>query len=211
MSADCCMQNPSSNRAQHESHHAMHPARQRDYHALRCHNARRSEKKSAKSGRVGLRAVRDAPARTPILGASKPAPRFGGAQHSLDKPTSAHSQHPLSRENRARHGSYRHGAGPVGPQPSLHSTAREALARQRAFHLQAAGSPDVAMSSLPPGTLLGSGRYRVIKEVNRGGTAVVYECETLPSGEHVALKVCFRTGVRRSERSSDTSEPGSRG
>ncbi|RMZ52200.1 hypothetical protein APUTEX25_001590 [Auxenochlorella protothecoides] len=45
------------------------------------------------------------------------------------------------------------------------------------------------MATLAPGTLLGNGRYRVLKEVNRGGTAVVYECETLPSGEHVALKV----------------------
>ncbi|KFM22740.1 CBL-interacting protein kinase 11 [Auxenochlorella protothecoides] len=45
------------------------------------------------------------------------------------------------------------------------------------------------MATLAPGTLLGNGRYRVVKEVNRGGTAVVYECETLPSGEHVALKV----------------------
>lgn len=45
------------------------------------------------------------------------------------------------------------------------------------------------MATLPAGTLLGNGRYRVLKEVNRGGTAVVYECETIPTGEHVACKV----------------------
>lgn len=57
------------------------------------------------------------------------------------------------------------------------------------LHGRAFGGSGITMASLPPGTVLGSGRYRVLKEVNRGGTAVVYECETIPSGEHVALKV----------------------
>lgn len=46
------------------------------------------------------------------------------------------------------------------------------------------------MPNLAVGTVLGNGKYRVLREINRGGTAVVYECETLPDGlPHVALKV----------------------
>ncbi|KAL4520450.1 hypothetical protein Ndes2526A_g05016 [Nannochloris sp. 'desiccata'] len=45
------------------------------------------------------------------------------------------------------------------------------------------------MASLPSGTLLGKGRYRVIKELNRGGTAVVYEGLDLATLATVALKV----------------------
>eukprot|EP00890_Picochlorum_soloecismus_P005447 jgi/Picsp_1/5903/NSC_03260-R1_protein len=42
---------------------------------------------------------------------------------------------------------------------------------------------------LPPGTLIGKGRYRVVQELNRGGTAVVYEGIDLLHQNRVALKV----------------------
>lgn len=42
---------------------------------------------------------------------------------------------------------------------------------------------------LQPGTLIGKGRYRVIQELNRGGTAVVYEGIDLLHQTRVALKV----------------------
>lgn len=42
---------------------------------------------------------------------------------------------------------------------------------------------------LPPGTLIGKGRYRVVQELNRGGTAVVYEGIDLLHQTRVALKV----------------------
>lgn len=45
------------------------------------------------------------------------------------------------------------------------------------------------MASLQEGTLLGNGRYRVSREINRGGTAVVYEGIDLASSRVVALKV----------------------
>eukprot|EP00889_Picochlorum_renovo_P007201 jgi/Picre1/34231/NNA_001705.t1 len=44
-------------------------------------------------------------------------------------------------------------------------------------------------SSIEPGSLLGKGRYRVVKEINRGGTAVVYEGVDLMQQTRVALKV----------------------
>ena len=44
------------------------------------------------------------------------------------------------------------------------------------------------MASLPPGTQLGQGRYTVVRELNRGGTAVVYEGLQAGSGHSVALK-----------------------
>lgn len=44
------------------------------------------------------------------------------------------------------------------------------------------------MASLPPGTLLG-GRYELVKEINRGGTAIVYSATDSASGRLVALKV----------------------
>ena len=47
------------------------------------------------------------------------------------------------------------------------------------------GATDVVRS----GSLLCNGRYRVKKEINRGGTAVVYEAEDVELGEKVALKV----------------------
>ena len=46
------------------------------------------------------------------------------------------------------------------------------------------------------GTLLADGRYRIRKELNRGGTAVVYEADDLQAGSKVALKVMnTRDGV----------------
>lgn len=51
------------------------------------------------------------------------------------------------------------------------------------------------MASLPAGTLLGSGRYRVCRELQRGGTAVVYAGEDLAvGGAPVALKVLALRG-----------------
>lgn len=44
------------------------------------------------------------------------------------------------------------------------------------------------MASLAPGTVLG-GRYEVVRELNRGGTAVVYAATDSASGRAVALKV----------------------
>ena len=43
--------------------------------------------------------------------------------------------------------------------------------------------------TLPLGALVGLGRYRVGKEINRGGTAVVYEGVDLSLNMPVALKV----------------------
>ena len=43
-------------------------------------------------------------------------------------------------------------------------------------------------SALPRGTLLADGRYRIRREVNRGGTAIVYEADDLENGCRVALK-----------------------
>mmetsp|Transcript_13713 Transcript_13713/g.34463 ORF Transcript_13713/g.34463 Transcript_13713/m.34463 type:complete len:384 (-) Transcript_13713:81-1232(-) len=46
------------------------------------------------------------------------------------------------------------------------------------------------------GTLLADGRYRIRKELNRGGTAVVYAADDLQTGEKVALKAMnTRDGV----------------
>jgi hypothetical protein len=45
------------------------------------------------------------------------------------------------------------------------------------------------MASLPPGTPIGGGRYTVVRELNRGGTAVVYEGLDAATGAMVALKV----------------------
>lgn len=45
------------------------------------------------------------------------------------------------------------------------------------------------MASLRPGTLLGQGRYSIVREINRGGTAVVYEGIDSRIGQAVALKV----------------------
>lgn len=47
----------------------------------------------------------------------------------------------------------------------------------------------MSSTSLEPGSLLGKGRYRVVKEINRGGTAVVYEGVDLIQQTRVALKV----------------------
>lgn len=44
-------------------------------------------------------------------------------------------------------------------------------------------------NDVPQGTLIGNGRYKVLKEINRGGTAVVYEGLDLLSHGKVALKV----------------------
>ena len=45
------------------------------------------------------------------------------------------------------------------------------------------------MARLPPGTPIGGGRYTVVRELNRGGTAVVYEGLDAATGAMVALKV----------------------
>ena len=46
------------------------------------------------------------------------------------------------------------------------------------------------------GSLLAEGRYRIRKELNRGGTAVVYAADDLKTGTKVALKVMnTRDGV----------------
>ena len=46
------------------------------------------------------------------------------------------------------------------------------------------------------GSLLADGRYRIRKELNRGGTAVVYAADDLEKGMKVALKVMnTRDGV----------------
>ncbi len=42
---------------------------------------------------------------------------------------------------------------------------------------------------LPSGRLLCDGRYRIEKELNRGGTAVVYAAHDMLCGSYVALKV----------------------
>lgn len=42
---------------------------------------------------------------------------------------------------------------------------------------------------IPANSFVGKSRYRVIKELNRGGTAVVYEAEDLVEKRNVALKV----------------------
>jgi serine/threonine protein kinase len=44
-------------------------------------------------------------------------------------------------------------------------------------------------NDVPQGALIGNGRYKVLKEINRGGTAVVYEGLDLLSHGKVALKV----------------------
>lgn len=44
------------------------------------------------------------------------------------------------------------------------------------------------MASLPPGTSMGQGRYTIVRELNRGGTAVVYAAIDAHSGLDVALK-----------------------
>lgn len=56
------------------------------------------------------------------------------------------------------------------------------------------------MASLPPGTQLGQGRYTVVRELNRGGTAVVYEGLQAGSGHSVALKVRRSGGRGRGQR-----------
>lgn len=46
--------------------------------------------------------------------------------------------------------------------------------------------------TLKPNALVGNGRYRVGEEINRGGTAVVYEGYDNTLGMRVALKVRVR-------------------
>ena len=45
------------------------------------------------------------------------------------------------------------------------------------------------LQELAPNTLVGNGRYRVGEEINRGGTAVVYEGFDSALAMRVALKV----------------------
>ena len=51
--------------------------------------------------------------------------------------------------------------------------------------------------TLKPNALVGNGRYRVGEEINRGGTAVVYEGYDNTLGMRVALKVRVRLSRRR--------------
>jgi hypothetical protein len=50
--------------------------------------------------------------------------------------------------------------------------------------------------TLAPNALVGNGRYRVGEEINRGGTAVVYEGYDNTLGMRVALKVRVRLSPR---------------
>ena len=50
--------------------------------------------------------------------------------------------------------------------------------------------------TLAPNALVGNGRYRVGEEINRGGTAVVYEGYDNTLGMRVALKVRVRLSAR---------------
>ena len=50
--------------------------------------------------------------------------------------------------------------------------------------------------TLKPNALVGNGRYRVGEEINRGGTAVVYEGYDNTLGMRVALKVRVRLSSR---------------
>ncbi|GFH15540.1 protein kinase domain-containing protein, partial [Haematococcus lacustris] len=43
--------------------------------------------------------------------------------------------------------------------------------------------------ALAPNTMLNNGRYRIERELNRGGTAVVYAAEDQTTHQYVALKV----------------------
>ena len=49
-----------------------------------------------------------------------------------------------------------------------------------------------------PGTRLSGGRYRVICEINRGGTAIVYAAIDATLGRQVALKVMQPQGTTAS-------------
>jgi len=64
-------------------------------------------------------------------------------------------------------------------------------------HRGTLAAPVVAMAPvIQKGTVLANGRYRIRKELNRGGTAVVYEADDLETSLRVALKVMnTRDGV----------------
>ena len=55
---------------------------------------------------------------------------------------------------------------------------------------------DDDLVTLQPNALVGNGRYRVGEEINRGGTAVVYEGYDNTIGMRVALKVRVRLSPR---------------
>ncbi|KAG2434282.1 hypothetical protein HXX76_008006 [Chlamydomonas incerta] len=55
--------------------------------------------------------------------------------------------------------------------------------------MQGAYQPQAQPLALPRGALLNNGRYRIERELNRGGTAVVYAAEDRTTHTHVALKV----------------------
>ena len=52
-----------------------------------------------------------------------------------------------------------------------------------------------ALSSIPVGTVL-AGKYRVTREIGRGGMAAVYEAQNVDIGKRVAVKVLNAEAVR---------------
>lgn len=78
--------------------------------------------------------------------------------------------------------------------PELDAPAPSAFARARPGGMAHACGDGEASATLTPGAVVGNGRYTVGGEINRGGTAVVYEGFDQAIGMRVALKV--RRGAR---------------
>ena len=51
--------------------------------------------------------------------------------------------------------------------------------------------------ALPPGTLVGTGRYALEDEIGRGGYGITYRAQRVEDGEAVAVKECFLPGCAR--------------